>query len=429
MSSGSDSAPDLGTLRKVFWVLGVLGASLTWGRTASDGTVGHLLEILHGSHALPGSDTPLLDRFSGIPPLDYLLRTLVVFFWEAIDGSHPDVTATAIYFVGQLFPIIIAIYLDGLRRANGSSLAGPTIWFFVFGAAAIGASGAAWALAYTAASSLTTSPSASADDLRRGSLVDSPRAAALLLPATVLGYVVPVILMGLPSPTVVSDEFRQWSIVLWNTFPLLMLVIVAAAKRVLEATVPPSSSSGSASDNKPPARAHLRVVRWVAAVSAAVGFALHVAVATVSVSTALFPALFNDKHARAIAPRALAAPPLSLPRGDTVGDGIRAFMYWDQAVGYSLVLLVFLAQLRNALRAVSVSAPPSGSASASAYERSGRTWTWTWTGLVAASAASSLLLGPGTTVIAASWLRDEVLFGQHGGEDERLQQQQPNKRG
>ncbi|KAL2127839.1 hypothetical protein VTI74DRAFT_10101 [Chaetomium olivicolor] len=395
MSSGATGS-DLGTLRAVFWGLGVLGTALTWGRTVLDGTVAHLLEVLHGSHTLPGSGSALLDRFTGIPPLDYLLRTLVVFFWEAIDGSHPAVTATGIYFVGQLFPIIVAIYLDGLRHGNGSSLAKPTVWFFVFGAAAIGASGAAWALAYTAAS-LTTSTSVSANDLRRASLVDSPRAAGLLLPATFLGYVVPVILMGLPSPAVVSDTFRQWSIVVWNTFPLLMLVIVAAGKRVFDATIPPSSASK-------PQQAHLRVVRWLGAVSVAVGFALHVAVASVSASTALFPALFADKYGRELTPWALGALPLSLAGGDTVGDGIRGFMYWDQVVGYSLVLLVFLAQLRSALRF-------------SDFRHVD------WAGLTAASALFSLLLGPGTAVMAVSWLRDEILFGQQALKDE-----QPNKK-
>ncbi len=396
MSSGT-TASDVGTLKAVFWGLGVLGTVLTWGRTALDGTVSHLLVVLHDSHTLPGSGSPLLDKFTGIPPLDYLLRTLVVFFWEAIDGSHPAVTATGIYFVGQLFPIIIAIYLDGLRHANGPSLARPTIWFFVFGAAAIGASGAAWALAYTA-SSLTTSATVSAGDLRRASLVSSPRAAALLFPATVLGYVLPVILMGLPSPAVVSDEFRQWAIVLWNTFPLLMLVIVVVGERVLDKAISPSSASTSYA-------AHLRVVRGLGALSIAVGFALHVAVVSVSVSTVLFPALFAHKYSRELTPWALGSLPLSLAAGDTVGDGIRGFMYWDQVIGYSLVLLVFLAQLRPALRF-------------SEFRHVG------WAGLIAASAMFSLLLGPGTAVIAVSWLRDEILFSQHVREEE-----QPKKKG
>lgn len=399
MSSGT-TVSDLGTLRAVFWGLGLLGTVLTWGRTVADGTLGHLLEVLDNSHALPGSESPLRDSFTGIPPLDYLLRTLVVFFWEAVDGSHPAVTATGIYFAGQLFPVIVAIYLDGLRHGNGSSIVRPSIWFLVFGAAAIGSSGAAWALAYTAAGggSPMTSTSISLDGLRRASLVDSPRAAALLLPAAFLGYVGPIILMGLPSPAVVSNGFQQWSIVAWNIFPLLMIAIVAAGKRVLDATVTSSSSSSSSLSSTAPAatpqqEAHLRVVRCLGAVSTAVGFALHIAVAAVSASAALFPTLFNDNYRRELTPWALGAPAISLAGGATVGDGIRGFMFWDQVFGFSFVLLVYLAQLRNVLRFFSD------------FRRLG------WTGLAAASALLSFLAGPGTAVMALSWLRDEILFG------------------
>jgi hypothetical protein len=200
--------------------------------------------------------------------------------------------------------------------------------------------------------------------------------------------------MGLPSPTVVSDEFRQWSIVVWNTFPLLMLVIVAAGNRVLDAAIPPTPAPKLQ-------QAHLRVVRWLGFVSIAVGFALHVSVASLSASTVLFPTLFNEKYGRQITPSTLGGVPLSLASGKTVGDGIRGFMYWDQVVGYSLVLLVFLAQLRNAIRV-------------SNLELLG------WKTLVAASTLFSLLFGPGTAVLAVSWLRDEVLFGQVATEEGEL---------
>lgn len=389
---------DQRTLKLTFWGLGVIGTALTWGRTIADGTVGHLQEILNVSHTLPGSNSALRDSFTGILPLDYLLRTLVVFFWEAVDGSHPAVTATGVYFAGQLFPIIVAIYLDGLRHGNGSSLVKPSVWFLIFGAAAIGSSGAAWALAYTAAEggSPTTSTLLSVDALRRASRVDSPRRAGLLLPATFLGYVVPLILMGLPSPAIVSNGFQQWAIVLWNTFPILMTIIVAVGHQVLDITLASSTSTTSSISSA----AHLRVARWLSVVSIAVGFALHISVAAVSVSAALFPALFHASHAAQLSPWTLLSPPISLAGGSTVGDGIRGFMYWDQIVGFSLVQLVFLAQLRNALRF-------------SSLQHLG------WTHLAATSVFLSLVAGPGTAVMALSWARDEILFGEETKADER----------
>ncbi|KAL2831380.1 hypothetical protein BDW59DRAFT_157809 [Aspergillus cavernicola] len=380
-------------LRKVFWVLGIIGTGATWGRTVGDGTLAHLTDALHGddgNYILPGTDSTLRKHFTGIWPLDYLLRTLVVFFWEVVDGSHPAATTTGIYFIGQLFPVIIAIYLDGLRRGNGSSTFKPSLWFLVFGAAAIGSSGAAWALLCTAASPATLS-SITPDALRRASLLSSTRAAALLLPAVVVGYVLPVVLMGLPSPSLVSNNFQQWTIVIWNMFPMIMYTIVAAGERTLNLGFPSSSLPNISQSNHP--TPHLRMVRLLGTVSVAVGFALHIAVATLSASAAFFPALFNAEYVRELTPFSLMTPPLSLAGGDTVGDGIHGFMLWDQIAGFSMVQLVFLIQLQNALRV-------------SGFQNRG------WTSIGTVSTLLSVLVGPGTTVLAISWLRDEILFNQ-----------------
>ena len=381
------------SLKALFVGLGLLGTVVTWGRTAVDGTLAHVFVALDGAdgkggnHIFPGTKSALRDSFTGLPPLDYLLRTLVVFFWEAVDGSHPAVTATGLYFVGQLFPIIAAIYLDSLRVGNGASTFKPSLWFLLFGAAAIGCSGSVWALVYTATSP-TTAGSISLDSLQSASLVSSPLAATLLMPAEILGYVVPIILMGLPSPTLVSNNFQQWTIVAWNTFPILMFAFVKVGEPVLNMLLPARRVSNSPTSKQ----AHLRAVRFVGAVSIIIGFAMHVAVVTVSISTTLFSPLFADKYVRELNLLSLATPPLSLTRGSTIGDGIWDFMVWDQVIGYSFVIIVFLVQLRNVLR-LSDQLPQLSWATASAV-----------------CVLSSLLLGAGTTVMAISWLRDEILF-------------------
>ncbi|KAJ5736897.1 uncharacterized protein N7483_002022 [Penicillium malachiteum] len=385
-------SPNDSVLSKVFIVLGIIGTGVTWGRTIGDGTLAHLLEALDGTdgkYILPGTDFTLRDNFTGIWPLDYLLRTLVVFFWEVVDGSHPAATTTGIYFIGLLFPIIVAIYLDGLRRGNGSSILKPSLWFLIFGAAAIGCSGAGWAILYTAASPTTLS-SIAPDSLRRASLLSSTSTAVLLLPAIFIGYVLPMVLMGLPSPYFVSNNFQQWTIVIWNAFPIIMYTIIATGERILSLRSSSSSPKISMSSSQ---AAHLRVVRLMSIVSVAVGLALHVAVTTISASAALFPALFDSKYVKELTPLSLMTPPLSLAGGDTVGDGIHGFMLWDQIIGFSLVQLVFLSQLRNALRF-------------SNFQHRG------WIGLGTVAFLLSFVVGPGTTVIVTSWLRDEILFNQ-----------------
>lgn len=108
-------------MQSLLYVLGVVGTLGTWGRTAADGTLGHILHALHGAdpYILPGTHSALIRNFTGVFLIDYLLDVLVVFFWEAVDGSHPATSTIGIYFLGQLFPIIVWNYLENARAVNG----------------------------------------------------------------------------------------------------------------------------------------------------------------------------------------------------------------------------------------------------------------------------------------------------------------------
>ncbi|KFA55572.1 hypothetical protein S40293_09929 [Stachybotrys chartarum IBT 40293] len=115
-------------------------------------------------------------------------------------------------------PVIVIQFLDGLRTGNGSSTRSISIWWFVFASTAIGASGAVWAFAYLAMSPLLSS-SISLGALQKASLPYSPRVTALLLPATYVNFIDSMVIMSLPIPVLLSSEFRQWAIIIWNLFP------------------------------------------------------------------------------------------------------------------------------------------------------------------------------------------------------------------
>jgi hypothetical protein len=340
---------------------------------------------MDGEYTLPGTKYTLRDSFCGIGPLDYLARVLVVFFWEAIDGSHPKTSAAGIYMAGQMAPVIVAQYLDGLRKGNGASALKPSLWWFIFAAAAIGCSGAAWGLVSLATSRLFSS-SIGLDALQDASLVSSPRAAALLLPATYVSFIGSMVLMSLPSPSLVSNNFRQWAIVVWNLFPLMLSAIVHGGGSLLNAVLPTARRE---SDKE----AHLRVVRWLGAGSVALGFAMHVAVTAVSLSAALFPAIFAAGYAEALHPMSLAVPPISVEQSKTPGDGIWGFVVWDQVFGFSFVMLLFLAELRNAMRF------------------SDQLGAFSWAKMSIICLLSSFVIGPGATIMTVSWLRDDILYG------------------
>ena len=109
-------------MKLFFYTFGLLGILGTWGRASLDGTLVHLFDALHGSqgYVLPGTSSLLRGRFTGISwPIDHMLKVLVVVFWEAVDGSRPGTSAVGVYFLGQLFPILVAFYLDHCRRGHG----------------------------------------------------------------------------------------------------------------------------------------------------------------------------------------------------------------------------------------------------------------------------------------------------------------------
>lgn len=108
-------------LTAALYVLAAIGFYGTWGRTMLDGTLRRLFTALHHDqqHTMSGTNEPLLRTITGIYwPIDYLLDVLILFFWEAADGSHPSTTLVALYFVGQHLSIAIVLYIDSLRSGN-----------------------------------------------------------------------------------------------------------------------------------------------------------------------------------------------------------------------------------------------------------------------------------------------------------------------
>ncbi len=395
-------------MKLFFYTFGLLGILGTWGRASLDGTLVHLFHALHGSkeYVLPGTNSLLIKKLTGIYwPVDYLLNVLIVFFWEAVDGSRPGTSAVGVYFLGQLFPILVAFYVDYYRRGSGfgsrlvvyvANLLAlevsrqlmlmyfrPTLWLLSFQACAIGCTSFIWALAYTA-SSPTTSTSISSEALQTASLA-SPQMILSILPALGFGYALPAVLMALPSAKLVTNGFQQLALVFWNLFPLLVLGFLRTFGMIIPLlTGQPKNRPKSSPDD------HLRCVRFVSLISLGLSAALHVAIVTGSISTLLFPALFNPKYVMELGPTSVFLPPISIDQGDSVGAGLRSFFLWDQAAGYLVMIMVMVMQLRTAgvSRGVSTS----------------------WAKMIGLAMLISLVAGPGSACLALSWRRDEILF-------------------
>ena len=70
---------------------------------------------------LPGSNTPILQHFTGWQPLDKLLALANVMFANVADGSRPQLSLYAVQFGAQLMPIFSIIMIESLRVGNASN--------------------------------------------------------------------------------------------------------------------------------------------------------------------------------------------------------------------------------------------------------------------------------------------------------------------
>lgn len=251
------------------------------------------------------------------------------------------------------------------------------LWLLSFQIMAIATTGPYWALWYISATPLI-SHYRSLPDLQQASMTSS-RSALLVIPSVAIGYILTAVSMCLPSPSVISHNFKQLALVAWIVFPIGVFLVHAG----LEAIVPRSRSGE-------PCKQRLVTIRIVNGVSLFFSLAVHLGLISMSLTTVLFPPLWAPHALSDLHPASLAIPPMAIVRGATVGDGIRSFFIWDQVFGYTVVILVAVLQLQTVLAAVGRRLNPRQ--------------------LVAVLAGGIILAGPGSTCLGLNWMRDEVVL-------------------
>ncbi|OJJ96410.1 hypothetical protein ASPACDRAFT_1890833 [Aspergillus aculeatus ATCC 16872] len=394
----------------VLYVVGLVGMLGTWGRSALDGSTALLLRALDGSkpYILPGTEATLRRNFTGIRyPLDCTLSVLVAFWYEAIDGSHPAASAVSLYFLGQLLPCIVIAYVNGLRGQKPSLLKyvhHPAL-MSVDDGCTIGSTGFLWALNYITTSHTVRPPKQThLSILQHFSAISSfaPLVNHLLFPAIVLSYLVPAALMTLPVASTISNSsnFHQLAIVAWNIYPLLTLASLYTLRPFLKLIAPAGTTQTTPATSKKN-EAHIHAIRAATIPALLFSTLMHISTASVSITTVLFPTLFQPIYHNELHPTAIFIPPLAIgPQAKSPGDGVRGFLLWDQVAGYSTVMIVVMLELRSAWAA--------------------KGWDFRWQRMIPVALGGSLLLGPGSACLLGSWVRDEVLFGGWGQEDKQV---------
>ena len=73
----------------------------------------------NGPHLLPCNDGAMLRKsYTGIALIDNRLTILVLFFYNIIDGSHPNACLQVYHFFGQAPAGYSLLLLEGLRYGN-----------------------------------------------------------------------------------------------------------------------------------------------------------------------------------------------------------------------------------------------------------------------------------------------------------------------
>ncbi|KAH9222512.1 hypothetical protein DL95DRAFT_454518 [Leptodontidium sp. 2 PMI_412] len=374
------------SMKWTLYTLGLIGFYGTWIRSALNGALSILFRSLHVTGTLPGGQLPLKTSLTGIYwPLDYLLDMLIVFFWQAVDGSHPTTSLFSLYFAGQHIAVIVTMYVDSYKSNRSYSWKlSPTLWLYVFQATAVATSGPWFVLLTLAANGTSTSFTSSKANAK----------SIKFIPLTVIfGYILLVIGMAIPSTgprAIISPETQQVAVAVWNVFPIFTGLLQWTFQTMFS-----SSEDTKTTPRKPsPNNADLlSALRRTYAFAIFCSFATHAAALTIIFSIVLFPTMFSASAIQTLHPGAIFKLPLSHAEVHSMGVGALHFLQWDLFVGFTTVLVPAAAKYRRSM-------------GASGGNEGGLTV------VVLKVLAAVLLVGPGATCVGLKWLDDEADMGE-----------------
>lgn len=225
-------------------------------------------------------------------------------------------------------------------------------------------------------------------DLTTGLLSSTSDLRALPISVT-LGYLLPLVMMCLKSPTFTSFETHQAWMSIWQVFPIGVAILQVILSKLFSIVSPAKSKYRLAAERN----AHLlRQLRRVYLFAFIVSSVTHIAAWTLSISSLLFPALFNSSIIPYLHPKSWILPPFPTSTKPTpnVGEGFLNFLLYDEYIGSSATLIWALVINRN-MHAGTI-----------AWEG--------WFSRLAKVIGVSLLAGPASAVVLLVWERDELAF-------------------
>ncbi|KAL8650368.1 MAG: hypothetical protein Q9210_003858 [Variospora velana] len=369
--------------------LTLLGFYSTWYLFINNGgadMMGHIRD--HRPHILPFTDdAPLRQYYTGVALVDYQLVVLTLFFYNLVDGSHPNASLQAYHFGGQIAAAWGLLVLESLRNGNKwRAVSFITIWGLVVQNATC-----AVAIPVYCAIHLFTSPTVSS---RKPSdvLVDVPRLTSTPY-SVAIGFVLPAVALALPAPSVISHESKQGFIALWQAFPLWVALsqeIIPTVQCLLMGNTGPKKTR----------RQTLSSMRTVYSALLAVAAVTRISTWTISLSSILFPSIFAKDIVHLLTPSAVFSPvaaTASVKMSSSAAAALQLLQY-DEIVGAATFVLWSAALYVNVLEEKSLGG---------------------WVSLIIKGIAVQALAGPHGFAVVAVWARDEVILAKADDMDKK----------
>ncbi|PMD52696.1 uncharacterized protein K444DRAFT_668381 [Hyaloscypha bicolor E] len=393
------SIPDPTTRRSILALslIGSFGVNSMYGLVYRNGYIDALLRLReYGPHVLPGSNIPILTRFTGIGLLDKALVLAGVMFANITDGSAPQLSLYGFQFAGQLVPLYTVLMIEAARRGNkGNIMSLAVLW----GCATQGL-GYGFTMPIYAIVHLLCSPTAAsmAPAVAQKIRLQSTDLLEGLVPSMILGYIIPTVLMAIPFR---SHVLHQWLGGLWQGYPVWVSLIhygikVVRSRRANKSNEPKPPDTTTA--NGTGTRSYAARIDEEMTLHRAYLFAFAVSASTnittfsILASCKLFPSLFPSHILTALTLKSVFIPPPFWSRAPmpNMAVGILNFFQYDQYVG-STAAIVWAVALRIKARKQAMSL---------------ESWLW----LAGEIFGIAFVAGPGAALVSLVWNRDEMVL-------------------
>jgi hypothetical protein len=207
---------------------------------------------------------------------------------------------------------------------------------------------------------------------------------------TIIGFILPTILMSLPAPNVLSISSKITAILVWQAFPVWVTVYTYIWKATLWPKIEYQSEADALANQLP-------LLRYVYKFALAVSVPAHLATVTLSLSAGLIcPGMFTPFAQSELNPISVFIPPnpFSDTKAATVAQGAQWFLQYDYAIT-SVAFIIWALASRYAKPVVIANKSNSNSIGV---------------GTVLELVGKVALLGPYATALTLIWDRDEAVF-------------------